>query len=319
MADAAFGQSYEQKPLRRLVFILNPQSDRGRTAAKAAAIRAALGGRFELELRETTRRGEAVELAFDAGASGCDAVVAIGGDGTVHEVANGLMRLPADVRPPLGIVPAGSGNDVAFALGLPNDWRATVELIERNATRRIDVGLVTAGQGRSRYCVNNVGWLLEGVINRTSHQLSWPRGSGLYLRAMLQTFAHRLPAATLRMAIDGVEHVRTATLLSVGNGPRSGGRFQLLPGASLDDGRFDYLLAAPTSRLRLLWNVRHALAGRPIEGPWIERGRFARLGIASDAALVAHIDGEPWLAPEDEVREAAIEVLPRALEVVGEC
>ena len=310
------GQSFFATPLRRLVAILNPQSDRGRTAPLAESLRDALSSRFELRLLQTTRRGEAVNLARNAGEQGCDAVVAIGGDGTVHEVVNGLMGLPAEARPALGILPAGSGNDVAYALGVTKDLAATAAMIERGATRLVDVGCVDAVRGCSCYCINNIGLLLEGEINRASHQLTWPRGSGLYLRAMVQTLMKRLPAAHLRLTVDGQELVRTATLLSIGNGPRSGGKFQLMPDATLDDGYFDYLLAPPVSRWKLLWKVRGALSGKKVEGDWIERGRFQRMTICSDVALVAHVDGEPWIAAADDVRDVTIVVLPLALRVL---
>lgn len=306
-----------------VVAILNPQSDRGRTAKLAESLRDALGTRFELRLLQTAARGEATSLARDAAATGCDVVVAIGGDGTVHEVANGLMSLPASARPTLAVLPAGSGNDVAFALGVTHDLRSVAAMIESNATRMIDVGHVTASglvtlprRLRSCYCINNVGLLLEGEINRRSHQLSWPRGSGLYLRAMLQTLWRPLPAATLQLIVDGNELTRTATILSIGNGPRSGGKFQLLPDAALDDGVFDYILALPVSRWTLLRNVRRVLAGKEVEGDWLERGRFRRMSIRANIPLVAHVDGEPWLAPSDDVRELAIEVLPRVLRVL---
>ena len=255
-------------------------------------------------------------MARDAGSQGCDAVVAIGGDGTVHEVVNGLMALAADARPALGILPAGSGNDVAYALGIDKDLKVTAATIERGTTRLVDVGSVVAEGDRACFCINNIGLLLEGEINRASHQLTWPRGSGLYLRAMVQTLLRPLPVAQLRLAIDGQDFSRTATLLSIGNGPRSGGKFQLMPDATLDDGYFDYLMAPPVSRWKLLWKVRHALTGKNVEGDWIERGRFKRMAIRSDVALVAHVDGEPWIAAADEVRELTVDVLPQSLRVL---
>lgn len=286
-------------------------------------LREALAGRFELRLLETTRRGEATALACEAGVQGCDVVVAIGGDGTVHEVVNGLMSLTAELRPALAILPAGSGNDVAYALDVAKDLQRSAEMIERGATRLIDVGVATAnGPGnvpweiRSCYCINNVGLLLEGAINRASHQLTWPRGWGLYLRAMVQTLMRPLPTAELRLTLDGQRMERTAMLLSVGNGPRSGGAFRLMPDATLDDGQFDYVLAPPVGRWTLLRNVRRVLGGRRVDGNWLERGRFQRMELRSNVPLVAHVDGEPWLAPEDEVCDVTIEVLPRVLRVV---
>lgn len=302
--------------MRRIVAILNPNADRGRTAALADEMRRALGGRLDVTLMKTTCRGEAVELAREAATQGCEAVVAIGGDGTVHETVNGLMDVPLEVRPALGIVPAGSGNDVAYALGIDKDLRRTLDFIERGETRAVDVGEVRTASGRSCRSINNVGLLLEGQINLLSHQLAWPRGSGLYFRAMLQTLMRRPPVAHLDLDCDGVRLQREAILLSIGNGPRSGGRFHLVPAASMSDGKFNYLLAEPMSRLRMLWEVRRSLSGKPMRDPRLQWGTFSHLTIRSDIALVAHVDGEPWLRPEERVRELTVDVLAGALQVL---
>ena len=304
--------------MRRLTAILNPQADRGRTAQLADALQQTLAGRVELQLLKTTRRGEAVELAQQAGAAGCDGVVAIGGDGTVHEVANGLIALPASERPPLGIIPAGSGNDFAFALGIDKNQQRNAELLARGATRAVDAALVEAGSGRQRYSINNLGALLEGQINLASHELHWPRGSGLYLRAALQTLVRRPPLAKLQLTVDGVELMRESAILSISNGCRSGGRFYLTPCARVDDGRFDYLLAPPASRLRLVWEIYKSLRLDRPPGSWIEQGEFSTMTIRSDLPLAAHVDGEPWLRPEEGERDLNIDVLPGVLQVFAE-
>ena len=304
--------------MRRLTAILNPQADRGRTAQLADALQQTLAGRVELQLLKTTRRGEAVELAQQAGAAGCDGVVAIGGDGTVHEVANGLIALPASERPSLGIIPAGSGNDFAFALGIDKNQERNAELLARGATRAVDAALVEAGSGRQRYSINNLGALLEGQINLASHELHWPRGSGLYLRAALLTLIRRPPLAKLQLTVDGVELTRQSAILSISNGCRSGGRFYLTPCARVDDGRFDYLLAPPASRLRLVWEIYKSLRLDRPPGSWIEQGEFSTMTIRSDLPLAAHVDGEPWLRPEEGERDLKIDVLPGVLQVFAE-
>jgi YegS/Rv2252/BmrU family lipid kinase len=302
--------------VQRLVAILNPNADRGRAAALAASLRQALRGEFELVLRQTTARGEAIELAREAAQSGCDAVLAIGGDGAMHEVANGLMSVPADRRPPVGVIPAGSGNDLAYALGIDKDLGGAVRRIERGATRAIDVGLARTPAGCARYCVNNIGLLLEGQINLASHELHWPRGSGLYLRAALQTLLRRPPIARLELTIDGATQTRDAILLSIGDGPRSGGRFFLHSSARVDDGRFDYLIGPPISRARLLWRLVQSTRHSALRDSRLQSGQFSTLGVRSDIPLAAHIDGEPWLWPEAGVRELSVEALPGALRVL---
>lgn len=303
--------------MRRLTAILNPQADRGRTALLADSLQQALAGRVELKLLKTTRRGEAVELAQQAARDGCDGVVAIGGDGTVHEVANGLLELSANERSPLGVIPAGSGNDFAFALGIDKNQQRNAELLTRGVARSVDAALVETAAGRRRYSINNLGLLLEGQINLASHQLHWPRGSGLYLRAALQTLVRRPSLAKLRLTVDGVELTRQSAILSISNGCRSGGRFYLTPCARVDDGRFDYLLAPPASRLRLVWEIYKSLRRDRPRDSWIEQGEFAAMSIRSDIPLAAHVDGEPWLRPEEGERELRISVLPGVLPVLA--
>jgi diacylglycerol kinase (ATP) len=302
--------------MRRVAVILNPRADRGRNALKAAALRQATTHGIELTLLETHRRGHAVELARDAAADGFEAVIAMGGDGTVHEVANGLMNSPVDERPALGIIPAGSGNDVAYALGLTADLTQAVQRIERCFTRPVDVGVITTETGDARHFLNNVGALLEGEVNLASHQYTWPRGPGLYLRAVAATLLRRPQVHRLRLVIDGMPLDREAILLSIANGPRSGGRFQLSPDARIDDGHFDYLLAAPMHRLQLVWQIFKALRGVHALHPAIERGHFTEMTIHSDAALSVHVDGEPWLPPEAGVRSLTLKLQPQALRVL---
>lgn len=303
--------------MRRLIAILNPQSDRGRTALLADELQRTLAGRVELTLLKTTRRGEAIELAERAGDSNCDGVVAIGGDGTVHEVANGLLALPAERRPPLGIIPAGSGNDFAFALGIDKNHERNANLLASGDVRSVDAALVETDSGRRRYSINNLGALLEGEINLASHELTWPRGSGLYLRAALQTLWRRPRLAKLALNIDGGSLDRESAILSISNGCRSGGRFYLTPCAQVDDGRFDYLIAPPASRLRLMWEIYKSLRHERVQSPWIEQGEFASMTVRSDVPLAAHVDGEPWLRPEEGEHGLRINVLPGVLQVLA--
>jgi YegS/Rv2252/BmrU family lipid kinase len=244
-------------------------------------------------------------------------VLAIGGDGTVHEVVNGLMAAEAERRPPLGIVPAGSGNDVAFALEINKDLDRSILMLESGQTRAIDVGHILASSGKSCYAINNVGLLLEGEINLASHRLHWPRGSGLYVRAMLQTLLRPLPCTRLELTLDGEQRRREALLLSIANGARSGGRFFLTENALIDDGRFNYVLARRVGRLRLLGMAMLSMRGRPPQANWIEQGQFSTMTLKAQTPLAAHVDGEPWLAPQDEVLEVAVKVLPRALQVLA--
>ncbi|MCC6491872.1 MAG: hypothetical protein IT424_02505 [Pirellulales bacterium] len=299
-----------------IVAILNPRSDRGRAALLAGELRAALAARHEVLLQHTGGRGEGVALAAAAAERGCPLVIAVGGDGAVHEVANGLRSVAAERRPVLGIVPAGSGNDVAYALGIEKKLDRSLEIIERARTRPVDVALVQADGGRQCYAVNNIGTLLEGEINLASHRLSWPRGSGLYVRAMLQTLLRPVNVAELSLTIDGEHSDLSAILLSIANGPRSGGKFLLMPQADPCDGWLNYVTAAPVGRLRLLCSAARAMRGGSPHDAWIRRGVFRQMTARSSRPLAVHVDGEPWLEPQAGCRELEINVLPGALQII---
>jgi diacylglycerol kinase family enzyme len=149
----------------------------------------------------------ATEVAAKAVDSGYQTVVALGGDGTVHEVINGLMRVPAEQRPRLGIVPIGSGNDFAFAAGIAADAQAAVRRALSGDERWVDVALIRDGSGRSEYFNNTCGLGFDAAINIRTRKVKFFTGFFMYLTATLQSIAlnfaaphmqaHRLHLANL--------------------------------------------------------------------------------------------------------------------------
>lgn len=304
-------------PLFPLVAILNPRADRGRNGARAAALQERLAAEGEVELRPTERPGDAVRLALEATRDGARTVLAIGGDGTVHETANGLLQTPADQRPRMGVLPSGSGNDFAHMLGVPSDLDACLAMLRRNHVRSVDAVRLALPDGQVRFCVNNIGLLLDGEINRASHQITWPRGPGLYYRAALETLLRRPQTVRLALDWDGRREELDAMVLSLGNGARSGGKFRLTPEALLDDGKMDYVLVEPMSRLRLLWLLHRAMQGDAAPRRGVRRGQFRSLALHASQPLTAHVDGELFLRSEQGVHDCRIDVLPGELAVVA--
>jgi YegS/Rv2252/BmrU family lipid kinase len=300
-----------------LVAILNPRSDRGRTGARAAALQSRLAAEGEVELRPTEGPGDAVRLAIEAASAGARTVLAIGGDGTVHETANGLLQMPPDQRPRMGVFPSGSGNDFAHMLGVTTDLEACLAMLRSPHIRSVDAVRLTLPDGQLRYCVNNIGMLLDGEINRASHQISWPRGSGLYYRAALETLLRRPQTVRLALDWDGRREELDAIVLSLGNGARSGGKFRLTPHAALDDGKMDYVLVEPMSRLRLLWLLHGAMQGDAAPRRGVRRGQFRSLTLRASQPLTAHVDGELFLRSEQGIHDCQIDVLPGELAVVA--
>jgi YegS/Rv2252/BmrU family lipid kinase len=292
---------------RRLV-ILNPAAGRGRARREwprmAARLRA-LG--FEYELAETGARGEGGLLAERA-ARDCEVVVAAGGDGTVNEVVNGLMR--AGGGSALGVLPLGSGDDFAKLLA-PGDAAAR---IARGAVRALDAGRIRCG-GAEHWFANgmDIGFGAHAARNmqRVPRVLT---GLSAYLGALVLTLV-RYPTLHVRLQLDdGPVFPQRTALTAVMNGHTFGGSFRVCPDARPDDGALDLLIAQGVGRLEILGIVPKIMRGTHTGDPRLRMARARRLAIASEAPLLVEADGE--IAFED-ARRLEIEVQPAALRVLA--
>jgi YegS/Rv2252/BmrU family lipid kinase len=292
--------------------VLNPAAGRGAAGRAWPAVRAVLqGAGSRVELAETARHGHAEELAEAAARAGWAAVVAMGGDGTVHEVANGLLRA-ADgevTRAALGIVPVGSGNDFSLLAGLPRDPIEAARRIVSGVERRVDVGRVG-----DRGFVNGVGVGLDARVAVEANRNRRLRGIGIYLWALARVLASfRAPA--MRVEIDGDEVIeRPLTLATVGNGGRHGGGFWICPAAKLDDGLLDVCVCDELGKLRILRFLPKVLRGTHTGESCVHMRTARRVRITSDTPLPVHADGEIL---SEAARELEIEVAPGRLRLLG--
>lgn len=292
--------------------IYNPASGRGRSARRLAGVRRAWGNRAAFWPTSAPGQGEA--LALQAATEGFATVAAAGGDGTVHEVANGLLRSERrDIV--LAILPAGSANDYASSLGVDANWWQRDEPTLQS--RAVDVGVVRA-PGRSRYFVNGLGLGFNGMVTCESRRIRRLQGVALYGLAVLRTVCFRYQLNPMSLRIDEQER-RTPTLaLSLALGRREG-NFVVAPQAVLDDGLFDYIHAGPLHRrdlVRLLPSLFGG-GGLPCAYPNLWLGRCRQVRLQAESPLVVHTDGELFCVPEEGVRELEIDLLPKALRVLS--
>ena len=299
-------------PRIRTVFVFNPAAGKGRVVRDRDAIRAALdaagaAGTFV----ETERAGHGVALAEDAARDGAEAVVAVGGDGTVNEVVNGLLRVPEAARPAFGVVPDGTGNDYGYLLGLrPGDLAGAARTIAAGATRVLD-----AGEVNGRFFANGVGLGFDGAVAETAARIRYLKGFPAYLWsvfAVLRSWEN----FTLTVTVDGRTITGRALLAAVANGPRSGGGFLLAPEAKPDDGLLDVCRLGDLGRLEALRHLPKALDGSHVGLPWVTILRGVEVVLASDRPLTAHVDGNlvTGAAHPEPLR---IRILPRALRVLA--
>lgn len=301
---------------RKIKIILNPMADMRNAWRAANDLRPQINEYGGADWSGTVYPTHATLLARQAAESGYEMVIAMGGDGTVHEVVNGLMQVPEDRRPILGVVPVGSGNDFAHAIGIPmQSDRALAHALEGEPSA-IDVGLMTDEHGRKEYFDNTLGIGFDAVVTIRSHKLPVLRGFAMYLTAVIQTIILNFDPALMKMEIDGQATEQRNLLLALCNGPREGGGFLIAPEAKLDDGLLHYAMIRAVSRpmmFRLLPEVMRGTHGR-FEAVTI--GTCKRLSLSADRPMYIHADGEIYTSFGSNLRKLSFEILPGALKVV---
>lgn len=276
----------------RATVIINPVSGpRGRTPAGPARAREAhrVLGRNGLEVvaRLTEYPGHARELAAGAVAEGAGLVIAWGGDGTVNEVGSSLVHTGVH----LGIVPAGSGNGLANELGVPRPSAAALEHAVRSPARAID-----AGEIAGRVFLNVAGL---GIDARIAHRFNARRGRSHGLRTYVRESIAELRQFT---PIDyqvtaGEERIDThAFLVVLANSPQYGNGARIAPGARVDDGKLDLVIAEGSGVLDALWRARRLFTGSILRDGAVRHRLVERVTVTSSAPIVFHVDGEPATA-----------------------
>ncbi|MBI4229311.1 MAG: diacylglycerol kinase family lipid kinase [Planctomycetes bacterium] len=310
-------------PGRDLAVVFNPAAGRGRAVSAVRALRGMHPASDRAKWVATERPGHGSDLAETLATTsfaieGASAVVACGGDGTVHEVLNGLMRVPEGRRPPLGVIPLGSGNDFAWACACAMDPGTALErLLDGGYEARIDVGEVEDDKGRRAFFGNSAGMLLDGAINAESRRIRWPGGFPRYLLAALRGIARSSEPWRVRLAFDGdATPERALTMLTVGNGAREGGGFHVLPRARNDDGFLDAVTVAAMPRVGMLRLLPRVMKGRHLLDGRVWTRRFRSLVVESDRAIPIHLDGELWAPDEADVRRLAFKIHPGAIRVL---
>jgi len=267
----------------KIAAIVNPYAGRGRTKRIAEHIHNeanALG--LPLALHWTRHAHDGMTLAEELARSN-DLICVIGGDGTFHEVINGLMPRPK----PVVLVPAGSGNDFAKLVPCPRDARELVTVVNTGMGVKTDV----IGTG-IRYCVNSIGLGFEALVTHHSRSIRRLRGIPLYMTAVFKALVS-FRNSNYTVSLGDEEPVTGERLLiSVGNGVSAGGGFYLTPDACPDDGKLDLCIISPMRRLRMLHLLPMVLKGRHVNKRGVAMHSCGNMTIESDSPCHLHIDGE---------------------------
>ncbi len=290
--------------------IVNPVAGRGRALRLVPRIVAALQSMaLPFHLHVTTAPGEATEIARRFVAAQMPLVIAVGGDGTINEVVNGLIDDNGEAGATLGIIPAGRGSDVVRGLGLDRDPMRGIARISANRVRRIDVGQATVSDGSSRYFVNVLGAGFDAEVAarvKTSHL---PGQTAPYLWSTARTLVCNR-TYHLTTEADGILFSSEVTSVVIANGAWFGGGINIMPEAQMTDGSLDVGIIGRFSRFELLRTLPSVYRGRHLHHP-----RFTRLSARAIRLASAHVpvqmDGEIG-----SVTPVTITVKPKTLPVL---
>jgi YegS/Rv2252/BmrU family lipid kinase len=296
----------------KIKLILNPTANHGRSLQQAADLRPLLIN-HNATWAGTEYPGHAIELARQAGESGYDLVVAVGGDGTVHEVINGLMQVTPESRPALGIVPLGSGNDFAHILGVPAEPGEALLSAVNGQPHFLDVGSVRDENGRLEYFNNTIGMGFDSVVNLYTRKITAIHGFLMYFIALIMTIFRHFDPLDLHVETDQESWELRSLMLALGNGPREGGGFIITPDAKLDDGILNYVTIKKISRLMMLRLVPEVMRGTHGRFKQVRMGTCRRMTVTSQQPLYIHCDGEIYAGFGTDVRSLAIQIIPNSI------
>lgn len=282
--------------------LINPTAGRGRGARVADPVVAHLRrAGLRVDRLQGADADAAAALARAAVADQVDALVVVGGDGLVHLAAQALSGTGV----PLGIIPAGTGNDTARSLGIDRaDPLAAADVVIAGRERALD--LADVGSGRVFVTVLAAGF--DSLVAERANRLRWPRGQMRYNAATVAELRVFEPL-TYSLELDGVQRDLDAMLVAVGNTPSYGGGLRMCEGADPADGLLDVVLVKPVSKLELVRVYPRLFRGTHTTHPQYERHRVTSVSVAA-AGVVAYADGER-LGP----LPLTVRVLPGALQV----
>lgn len=299
--------------------IVNPTSGRGLGGRSIQQIESFLKENgVDFTLVQTEGVWHAAELAEGAVRGGYNVIVCASGDGTVNEAINGIMRAKkagynSAAFTVLGI---GTGNDFAGGTGIPTNLNDGLKTLLADKRKKIDLGYVKGGDyPDGRYFGNGIGVGFDAAVGSEAIKVRWTRGLMAYLIGVIKTVFLYYNPAQVEIVLDDKDVIKqTSLMISVMNGRRMGGGFQMAPQSQPDDGYFDLCIAETATKGRILQMIPHFIKGTQESLPEIQMKRAKKVSIKSlDVTFPAHADGEFICLDGSHL---TLELLPQELEII---
>ena len=296
------------------VFLVNPAAANGSTGRRWPELaRRAVALGLQGETLVSERPGHLAELAAEAAAAGATAIVVVGGDGTVHEVVDGLARAGASDRVELGLIPFGTGRDFARSLRIPRRLEDALEVVRGGRVRTVDIGRATYASGNGEavaHFANFAGAGISGAIADRANRTTKAFGGRLsFIWATLAVFTRWQPTE-MTVEIDGERRQLLLLEALAMNGDYTAGGMWVAPEASLEDGTFDVVLIGDFSKAEFTTTFPKIYRGTHVSHAKVEILRARELRVDAPSPLPIVLDGEqPGTTP------VRFEVVPGALRV----
>ncbi len=290
---------------------LNPTAGRGRTARRQSRILELLRQtNVPVTLYQSKAVGNLEEQVRNQVDRGATRIVVAGGDGSVHEAVNGVMR--SGNTADLGVIPTGTGNDFAKACGIPLNWEHAAKLLADRLAAGQYAKTIDIGTMNDRCFANGAGIGFDAKVTRIARSYRLPIGDLVYLLAIFRAMVDGITTPRLEIRSADFSWGGPATLASISNGPWIGGMFHIAPMAKNDDGKLELVIADPVSRLRIISLLPKLMAGEHLVEPEIRHQPITTLSVLSSEPVASHLDGEV----QPLQRRFQLGVLPSALRLL---
>jgi diacylglycerol kinase (ATP) len=291
--------------------IINPTAGRGRAGKRLPAIKKCLDDAgVGVDIRASRAMGDVEAQVAQAIDEGAERIIVAGGDGSIHEACNGLMKAKGSAA--IGLIPTGTGNDFAKAAAIPLDWEAATRLLADRLSSNALARSVDLGRVNDRYFANGAGIGFDAKVSRMARSLNWPIGDLVYLFAVFRAMVDGIITPHVTIVGDKFNWDGPLTLANISNGPWVGGLFHIAPMADQADGNLDLVIAAPVTFAQIMALLPKLMRGKHIGDARITHAPVRQLHIKASAPVPSHLDGEV----QDLGTDFDIEIIPGALRLL---
>lgn len=296
---------------RPVSIFINPAAGRGRAGQRMSRICKIFDDAgIDVDRHVSSAVGDLEDQVRVAVNRGADRIVVAGGDGSIHEAVNGILRSEQSAR--LGVIPTGTGNDFAKACAISLDWEQATELLAARLATETVYRQIDIGRMNDRYFANGAGIGFDAKVTRVARSYHWPIGDLVYLFAIFRCMIDGIATPKVTIVADGLNWDAPLTLANISNGAWVGGMFHIAPMAKNNDGRLELLIAGPVSRWRIMSLLPKLIRGQHMDETEISHASVQRVRIEASAAVPSHLDGEVGAFE----RSYDIEILPAALDLL---